>query len=165
MYTSAYFNTHEIYASLDANLSLEFRGVFLDISKAFDDVWHEGLIYKIKCMGVKSDLLALIESFLFERQQSVVLHGKESEWLTIKAGVPKGSVLGPLFLFLVYMSDLSDNLESNVKLFVDDASIFSVVCDHINISQKLNNDLGKVSIWTNKSKMSFNPDPFKQAKR
>ena len=61
------------------------------------------------------------------------------------------------------MSDLSDNLESNVKLFVDDASIFSVVCDHINTSQKLNNDLGKVSIWTNKSKMSFNPDPFKQA--
>ena len=165
MYTSAYFNTHEICASFDANLSLEVRGVFLDISKAFDDVWHEGLIYKIKCMGVKSDLLALIESFLFERQQSVVLHGQESELLTMKAGVPKGSVLGPLFLFLVYMSDLSDNLESNVKLFVDDASIFSVVCDHINTSQKLNNDLGKVSIWTNKSKMSFNPDPFKQSKR
>ena len=69
--------THEIYASFDANPSLEVRGVFLDISKAFDRVWHEGLIYKIKCMGVKGDLLALIEFFLFERQQRVVLNGQE----------------------------------------------------------------------------------------
>ena len=81
---------HKIYASFDANLSLEIRGTFLDISKTFDWVWHEGLIYKIKCMGVKGDLLALIESFLFERQQRVVLKGQES-------GVPQGSVLGPLF--------------------------------------------------------------------
>ena len=58
--------THEIYVSLDANPSLEVRGVFLDISIAFNRVWHEGLIYKIKCMGVKGDLLALIESYLFE---------------------------------------------------------------------------------------------------
>ena len=91
---------HEMYASFDANPSLEVRGVFLNISKALDLVWHEGLIYKIKCMGVKGDLLALIESFLFERQQRVVLNGQESEWLTIKAGVPQGSVLSPLFLYI-----------------------------------------------------------------
>ena len=76
---------------------------FLDISKAFDPVWHEGLIYKIKCMGVKGNLLALIESFLFERQQRVVLNGQESEWLTIKAGVHQGSILGPLLFFFIYM--------------------------------------------------------------
>ena len=66
---------------------LRFEVFFLDISKAFDRVWHEGLIYKTKRMGVKGDLLALIESFLFERQQRVVLNGQESEWLTIEAGV------------------------------------------------------------------------------
>ena len=55
--------------------------VFLDISKAFDRVWHEGLIYKIKWMGLKGDLLALIESFLFKNQQRAVLNGQESEWL------------------------------------------------------------------------------------
>ena len=153
---------HEICASFDANPSLEVRGVFINISKAFDRVWHEGLIYKIKCMGVKGDLLSLIESFLFERQQRVVLNGQESEWLTIKAGVPQGSILGPLFFF-IYINDLSDNLESNVKLFADDTSMFSVVRDPINTSQKLNNDLDKVSLWANKWKMSFNPDPSKQA--
>ena len=88
--------THEIYASFDTNPSLEVRGVFLDISKTFDRVWHEGLIYKIKCMSVKDDLLALIESFVFERHQRVVLNGQESEWLTIKAGVPRSSILGAL---------------------------------------------------------------------
>ena len=101
--------THEIYASFDANPSLEGRGIFLDILKAFDRVWHEGLIYKIKYMGVKGDLLALIEYFLFKRQQRVVLNGQESEWLTIKAGVPQGSILGPLFFFIC-INDLSDNL-------------------------------------------------------
>ena len=75
---------------------------FLDISKAFDRVWHEGLIYKIKCMGVKGDLLALIESFLFERQQRVVLNGQESEWQTIKSGVPQSSILGPLVFLYIY---------------------------------------------------------------
>ena len=57
---------HEIYASFDANLSLEVRGVVLNISKAFDRVWHEGLIFKIKCLGVTGDLLGLIETFLFQ---------------------------------------------------------------------------------------------------
>ena len=64
--------------------------------------------------------------------------------------------------FYIYINNLSDNLESNVKLFADDTSMFSVVRDPINTSQKLNNDLDKVSLWANKWKMSFNPDPSKQ---
>ena len=82
----------------------------------------------------------MIEPFLFERQQRVVLNGQESEWLTIKAGVPQGLIFGPLFLYIC-INDLSDNLEPNVKLIN-----FSVVCDLINTSQKLNNELDKVSL-------------------
>ena len=67
---------HERYASFDANPSLEVRGVFLDISKAFNWLWHEGLIYKVKCMGVKGDLLALIESFYLKDNSC-------SEWTRI----------------------------------------------------------------------------------
>ena len=83
-------------------------------------------------MGVKADLLALIESFLFERQQRVVLNGQESEWLTMKTDVRQCSILGPFFsLFFcfvfIYINDLSEDLESNVELFADDTSIFSVV--------------------------------------
>ena len=78
----------------------------------------------------------MIESFLFERQQRVVLNGQESEWLTIKAGVPQGSILGTLFFF-IYINNLSDNLESNVKLFADDTSMFSVARDPVNTSRKV----------------------------
>ena len=69
---------------------------------------------------------------------------------------------GPLF-FLICINDLSGNLEANVKLFVDDSSMFSVVSNPINTSQKLKKDLDKVGLWANKWKMSFNPDPSKQA--
>ena len=59
--------------------SKETRAVFLDLSKAFDRVWHEGLIHKLKCNGVSGNMLALISSFLTDRKQRVVLNGKTSE--------------------------------------------------------------------------------------
>ena len=139
--------THEKYASFDANSSLQGRGIFLDISKAFDRVWHEGLFYKIKCIGVKGDLLALIEFFLFERQQRVALNGQEFEWLTIKVDVSQGSVLGPL-LFYIYILTIHQIIQrSNIKLFADDTSMFSVVRDTINTSQKLNNYLDSIQYY------------------
>ena len=76
--------THKIYVSFDANPSLEVRGVFLDISKASVEYDMKGLL-----ISVEGDLLTFIEPFLFERQQKVILNGEESEWLTIKAGVPQ----------------------------------------------------------------------------
>ena len=86
--------THEIYKTFDANPSLEVRGVFLDLSKAFDKVWHDGLMYKLKCLGICGKYYGLIHSFLNDRHQRVVLNGQCSNWSKIKAGVPQGSILG-----------------------------------------------------------------------
>ena len=66
--------THEIYQSFDDGF--EVRGVFLDISKAFDKVWHNGLIYKLKQNGVAGDLLDTLTNFLKERKQRVILNGQ-----------------------------------------------------------------------------------------
>ena len=116
--------THRIYAAFEEFPSREICAVFLDISKAFDKVWHEGLIFKLKTYGVSGPLLALIKSYLMNRKQRVVLNGKCSEWSEITAGVPQGSVLGPLF-FLIYINDLVDGLSSDAKRFADDTSLFT----------------------------------------
>ena len=92
-------------------------------------------------MGISEALLELIKSFLANRFQRVVLNGQTSEWLPVKAGVPQGSILGPLF-FLIYINDLSVGTISTVKLFADDTSI---IHDPNTSPNELNKDLPKIS--------------------
>ena len=155
--------SHLIFSSFDHPNSHEVRGVFLDMSKAFDKVWHEGLLYKLKCFGISGYLFNILKSFLSNRLQRVTLNGQNSEWRVIRAGVPQASILGPL-LFLMYVNDLPQNLISTVKLFADDVSLFSVVKNDVSLSANdLNHDLAMISNWSLQWKMSFNPDPSKQA--
>ena len=114
--------THEIIKHFDSNQPIETRGVFLDMSKAFDKVWHEGLIFKLQNYGIEGKLFSLIKSFLSGRYQRVILNGQTSNWKIVSAGVPQGSILGPL-LFLIYINDISVGLKSTVKLFADDTSV------------------------------------------
>ena len=97
-----------------------------------------------------------------DRKQRVVLNGQNSSWANVEAGVPQGSILGPL-LFLIYINDLLDNLSTNVKLFANDTSLFSVVHDITTSSCDLNYDLNRAREWAFQWKMSFNPEPSKQA--
>ena len=112
------------------NRCLEVRSVYLDMSKAFDKVWHEGLLFKLKQNGVDGKLLEFFSNYLSNRRQRVVLNGKESGWAPIQSGVPQGSVLGPL-LFLVYINDLERGILSKIKFFADDTSLYSIVEDPI----------------------------------
>ena len=95
------------------------RANFLDISNVFDKVWHERLLFKLERIGISANLLSLLNSFLSNRFQRVVLNGQCSSWSSVLAGVLQGSILGPL-LFLIYIKDLLENLQSTVKLFADD---------------------------------------------
>ena len=154
--------THEIFEAFDCNPTLEVRSVFLDISKAFDKVWHEGLLYKLKSMGISGELIKLLENYLSNRLQRVVLNGQTSPWRPVLPGVPQGSILGPL-LFLIYINDLPNRLKSNAKLFADDTSLFTIVKDTNESANILNNDLSLISRWAYDWKMLFNPDPQKLA--
>ena len=97
--------------------------IFVDISKAFDRVWHEGRIYKMKCIGTTGMPLKLLQNFLQNRHQRVLPNGQCSSGAPIFAGVPQGYVLGPL-VFLIYINDLTKDISSTNKLFADDTSIF-----------------------------------------
>ena len=73
----------------------EVRVVFLDISRAFDRVWHKGLLYKLHKCGVRDKVLGWITNYLADRKQRVCLDGTHSDWGTTTAGVPQGSILDP----------------------------------------------------------------------
>ena len=160
--------TTEIYNSFET--LNETRAVFLDMSKAFDKVWHEALIFKMRKNGISGNLLNTLTNYLTNRKQRVVLNGIESPWEAIDSGVPQGSVLGPL-LFLIYINDLTDNISANIKLFADDASLFIKVLQDTHMSdsnitrahETLMADLTTITLWANTYKMKFNPDISKQA--
>ena len=126
------------------DLGYEVHGVFWDISKAFDKVWHEGLLHKLKENGINGPLLNVLEDFLCSRKQRVVLNGQHSSWSDVVAGVPQGSILGPL-LFLIYINNLSGGLHSNPKLFADNTSPFLTVHNITETINELNNDLRKIN--------------------
>ena len=117
-----------IHSAFDCDIPKEGRSVYLDISKAFDKVWHEGLIFKLKQYCVSGHMLNILTDFLLNRLQWTNTNGKFSNWNGISAGVPQGSVLGPL-LFLLYINDLLDGMKSDARIFADDTSLFVVVDD------------------------------------
>ena len=123
---------------------------------------HKGIIFKLSQNGISSNLLDILSEFLSDRKQRGVLNGQKFSWENVNAGVPQGFILGPL-LFQIYINDLSGDLSSKAKLPADDSSLFNVAHDINTSANELSNDLKKFSNWAFQWKMSFNPDPSKQA--
>ena len=98
----------------------------LDISKAFDRVWHAGLLQKLMSYGISGQIFGLISSFLSNRRLRVVLDRKSSQEYPVNAGVPQGPILGTT-LFLLYINDLPDNVISDVAIYADDTTVLSVI--------------------------------------
>ena len=135
----------------------DIRVVFLDISKAFDRVWHEGLIYKLKGHGIRGTLLKWLMSYLKDRHQRVIINGATSEWGSVKAGVPQGSVLGPL-LFLIFINDITHVIRHcKIRLFADDTCLYIEVDEPEQAAQALNDDLTLIQEWANKWLINFSP--------
>jgi hypothetical protein len=132
------------------------RMIFCDVSKAFDKVWHQGIIFKLKRAGVGGTLLKWFTSYLQNRSQRVVIEGAESENESINAGVPQGSILGPL-LFLVYINDLIDEIQTNIRVYADDSTVYLSFDDPLEAASDLEADLEKVQKWATKWLVSFNP--------
>ena len=135
----------------------EIRVVFLDISKAFDRVWHKGLLYKLRSCGIAGRLLDWLEDYLTDRQQRVIINGETSEWGRINAGVPQGSVLGPL-LFLIFINDLAYVIRNcSIRLFADDTCLYLEIDDPDLQAEAINDDLERINEWADKWHVQFSP--------
>ena len=136
--------THEIGRALDEGK--EVRVVFCDISKAFDRVWHKGLLRKLESIGIRGSLLSWVKNYLSERKQRVVINNSTSSWRDINIGVPQGSIVDPL-LFIVFINDILTDINSTITLFADDTSLYLIVDDPQETAQTLNDDLVKLHAW------------------
>ena len=133
------------------------RVTFCDIHKAFDRVWHAGLIHKLEGYGIKHGLLRWFKNYLYDRYQRVLLNGQYSNWGKINAGVPQGSVLGPL-LFLLYINDITlVTKHCNIRLFADDTCLYINVDDPEASAQMINDDLQAIADWADRWLVSFSP--------
>ena len=115
---------------------------------------HQRLCTKLRYYGISGDTLSWIMSFLTNRQQAVVVDGSQSPWKEVTSGVPQGSVIGPT-LFLIFINDIQDNIQSRIRLFADDCVIYREIMtnsDH----QILQQDLQQLSTWSSTWVMSFN---------
>ena len=106
------------------NRSGTTRAVALDISKAFDRVWHAGLLHKLKSYGISGQIFGLLFSFLSNGRLRVALDGKSSPEYPVNTGVPQGSILGPT-LFLLYINDLPDDVICTIAIYADDTTLCS----------------------------------------
>ena len=134
--------------------------IFCDISKAFDRVWHLGLLVKLRSYGISGDLLNWISDYITDRRQIVFVENEFSSVGNVKTGVPQGSVLGPL-LFLLYINDITDNIDNLARLFADDTSLSYSGLDFATMEQNINIDLGKLHEWSKTWLVDFNPKKTK----
>ena len=120
--------------------------VFCDVSKAFDRVWHKGLVFKLKQHGISGSLLDWITDYLSNRSQRVVIRSCSLTPKPVHAGVLQGSVRGPL-LFLIYVNDIAEALLNLTRLFADDSSLFCSAASIADLQGIINHDLQILSAW------------------
>ena len=128
--------------------------LLIDFSKAFDSVPHQRLLLKLNYSGITGNSLSWIENFLLDRTQCVQVSGTRSSRISVTSGVPQGTVLGPL-LFLIYINDIVHSLNSKIKLFTDDAVLYSEVSNAHDVSL-FQQDLDTLSCWAATWQMNFN---------
>jgi hypothetical protein len=131
--------------------------ILIDFSKAFDKANHAKLLHKLDTYGVQGQTLQWIQALLSDRTQTVVLEGEASDTIPVTSGVPRGSVLGPILFFLVYINDLPENISSQVRLFADDTAIYLTIDDKRTDQNTLHNDLNTLHEWETAWDLEFNP--------
>ena len=127
--------------------------ILLDFQKAFDTVPKKRLLQKLSAYGIRGKVLEWIADFLSDRKMRIMVRSEYSEWFNVISGVPQVSVLGPI-LFLIYVNDIPETVNSNVKMFADDTKIFRTLKNKSDC-EILQADLYNLSEWSNRWCLTF----------
>jgi len=136
----------------------EVRAVALDISKAFDKVWHEGLLYKLSASASLISYCRGSQAFFRTGANGWLSELAASDYLPVHAGVPQGSVLAPL-LFLIFINDLFSHITNNLSVFADDSTLWSTIpsTNHrARVATSLNLDLTTIQAWAKRWLVTYN---------
>ena len=138
------------------NRSGATRAVALDISNAFDRVWHAGLLHKLKSYGISGQIFHLISSFLSNRWFQVTLDGNLCKNIQLMLVFPKVLFLGPT-LFLLYINDLSDDVICNIAIYADNTTLYSKSdqWQQLELASELESDLQETVDWGRKWLVDF----------
>ena len=139
--------------SLDNNIST--CAILLDLSKAFDSVSRDILLFKLYNYGIRGNIYELIKSYLQERKQFIQYNDKKSKLIPTKVGVPQGSILSPLF-FLTMINDLKNCSKFKVINFADDTLLYFRYNKFENVNTVLNNELEKINKWMSQNHLKLN---------
>jgi len=158
-FRSLHATTHQLHRVVDTiSTALETKkycaGVFLDVAKAFDTVWHEGLLFKLKKI-FPAPLYLMLKSYLENRSFNFRHNLQHSSQFPISAGVPQGSDIAP-FLYTIYTSDLPTSEDTIVGTYADDTALLSVSSDHTIASQQIQTHLNNLSQWFTNWKIKIN---------
>ena len=130
--------------------------IYLDFWKAFDTVPHQRLLGKLESYGIKGNILKWIKAFLVGRTQEVIVNGVKSKCAPVVSGIPQGSVLGPV-LFVIYINDILDDIDSHGLMFADDTKIFRMISSKED-SENLQKDVNSLEKWSSTWKLEFNSE-------
>lgn len=130
--------------------------IFLDVSKAFDRVWHNALIIKLIRLGIPNYLVRFVASFLYNRLFVTEVEGELSTQRVMRAGVPQGSPLSPT-LFNLYTNDIPRSPRTQLYLFADDTAITSTAKSPRVVVSRLQNHIIQLEQWMAKWKIAVNP--------
>lgn len=139
------------------NISTPTGGVFLDIAKAFDRVWHDGLIHKLIKFKFSPPFIQIIYSYLSNRKFYCINNTEKSDLRNIKAGVPQGSVLGPT-LYNIFISDIPKNNNTMIAMYADDTALLTSSRRICTIISRLQMHLTELENWFDLWRIQVNPE-------
>jgi len=140
---------------LNFNNHLKTAAIFLDVEKAFDRVWHHGLLHEMSQLNTLTTLIKIMQSFLSDRTFRVRVENQLSINRPVHAGVPQGSCLSP-YLHLLYMNEIPSSRQSQISLFANDTMLYCTDKNYKRATIKLQHHLDTVSASFSKWRLKIN---------